>query len=238
MRCLHISRAAGWRSVLEAHGVITRYHVPLHSITYGCKRPGRCCRDAHGSLCRWPSKMSSSSTCRRMTNRGLEHSHGACNLAQQRLQAAVRYNGAHSALSKLCLPALQRRVACTTCNSHAISPPLAQRYKAGVQEMFDARHASYAENFSSFHGPLVDTLVSLAPLQPGQKVLDVATGTGAAACAAAAIVGNEGSVLGIDISSGMIRQVGAPSCHIVNSRLCMYWYKRWMGLGGQNAGTH
>lgn len=49
-------------------------------------------------------------------------------------------------------------------------------------------------------------LVELARLQPGQQVLDVATGTGLAAIAAAQIVGSTGHVLGIDFASGMLQQ--------------------------------
>jgi ubiquinone/menaquinone biosynthesis C-methylase UbiE len=49
-----------------------------------------------------------------------------------------------------------------------------------------------------------ERLVEVADLQPGMRVLDVATGTGHAARAAAARVGPNGSVLGIDISEGML----------------------------------
>ncbi len=49
-------------------------------------------------------------------------------------------------------------------------------------------------------------LVELAKLQKGQKVLDIATGTGIVAIASAKIVGNEGKVIGVDISSGMLQQ--------------------------------
>ena len=47
-------------------------------------------------------------------------------------------------------------------------------------------------------------LVEVADLPPGGRVLDVATGTGHAAIAAAARLGPTGSVLGIDISEGML----------------------------------
>ncbi len=49
-------------------------------------------------------------------------------------------------------------------------------------------------------------LVELAQLQKGQTVLDVATGTGIVAIAAANIVGTKGKVVGVDISSGMLSQ--------------------------------
>lgn len=53
---------------------------------------------------------------------------------------------------------------------------------------------------------LANPLVELAQLQSGQKILDVATGTGIVAIAAAKIVGNEGKVIGVDISRGMLSQ--------------------------------
>ena len=49
-------------------------------------------------------------------------------------------------------------------------------------------------------------LVEFANLESGQKVLDIATGTGIVAIASAKIVGNEGKVIGVDISSGMLKQ--------------------------------
>jgi demethylmenaquinone methyltransferase / 2-methoxy-6-polyprenyl-1,4-benzoquinol methylase len=45
-----------------------------------------------------------------------------------------------------------------------------------------------------------------AGLQPGMKLLDVATGTGLVARAAARILSTPGSVTGIDASAGMLRQ--------------------------------
>lgn len=49
-------------------------------------------------------------------------------------------------------------------------------------------------------------LVEFARLQSGQKVLDIATGTGIVAIASAKIVGSAGKVIGVDISSGMLKQ--------------------------------
>jgi ubiquinone/menaquinone biosynthesis C-methylase UbiE len=52
----------------------------------------------------------------------------------------------------------------------------------------------------------VERLIELADLQPGQRVLDVATGTGLVALIAAEQVGTEGQVVGIDISPDMLAQ--------------------------------
>ncbi len=49
-------------------------------------------------------------------------------------------------------------------------------------------------------------VVELAQLKPGMQVLDLATGTGIVAIAAAKIVGSEGKVIGVDITPGMLAQ--------------------------------
>lgn len=49
-------------------------------------------------------------------------------------------------------------------------------------------------------------LVALAPIQPGDKVLDVAAGRGALLFPAAEKVGPQGEVVGIDYSAGMVEQ--------------------------------
>ncbi len=48
-----------------------------------------------------------------------------------------------------------------------------------------------------------------APPQPGQTILDVATGTGFVAIAASQIVGSQGSVIGIDITAAYLAQAQA-----------------------------
>jgi arsenite methyltransferase len=48
-----------------------------------------------------------------------------------------------------------------------------------------------------------------APPQPGQTILDVATGTGFVAIAASQIVGSQGSVIGIDITTVYLAQAQA-----------------------------
>ena len=59
---------------------------------------------------------------------------------------------------------------------------------------------------NEFHKQAATRLVELAKVRSGQLVLDIATGTGLAAIAAAEAVGSAGSVLGTDFASGMLRQ--------------------------------
>ena len=99
-----------------------------------------------------------------------------------------------------------------------VNPALTARYKSIVRRMWDARSTTYTSTLPKFHGPLVRDLIELAPLRRGQSVLDLATGTGEAALAAAAAVGSTGVVVGFDISAGMIAEV--PHAFAVHLR-CM-----------------
>jgi len=52
--------------------------------------------------------------------------------------------------------------------------------------------------------PIAMTVVELAQIETGYRVLDVGTGTGLAAFIAASRVGESGSVIGIDVAEGML----------------------------------
>ncbi|QJX01186.1 methyltransferase domain-containing protein [Frigoriglobus tundricola] len=75
-------------------------------------------------------------------------------------------------------------------------------YKQRLAENFDARSLDY--NTNNFHGRLAERVVALARPQPDDVVLDIATGTGLAALAAARLVGAGGRVVGVDVSPGML----------------------------------
>ncbi len=68
---------------------------------------------------------------------------------------------------------------------------------------------SYAEDYHRCVGrlcePFVRQMVTLAHLKQGQRVLDVGTGTGIVANYAAKLLDNSGSVVGIDLSEGMLK---------------------------------
>lgn len=66
-----------------------------------------------------------------------------------------------------------------------------------------------AENYQRFFvphigAPVAEDLIAQAELQPGERVLDVACGTGVVARLAAEHVGDTGSVTGLDIHPGML----------------------------------
>ena len=69
---------------------------------------------------------------------------------------------------------------------------------------YDRVASEYSRVIERLAGPLADRAVELADLRPGQRVLDVGTGTGLAALRAADAVGPAGSVVGIDLSNGML----------------------------------
>jgi ubiquinone/menaquinone biosynthesis C-methylase UbiE len=77
-----------------------------------------------------------------------------------------------------------------------------QQYKRKVIDFFNSR-TTYDNDYTIRRAvPLLD----LVPFKKGEKVLDIATGTGIIAIAAAQAVGNEGKVIGIDFSAGMLNQ--------------------------------
>jgi ubiquinone/menaquinone biosynthesis C-methylase UbiE len=84
-----------------------------------------------------------------------------------------------------------------------VSPLTLDDYKRAVAEHFDGR-TDYSR--SAVHARLADRLVRLASPQPSERVLDIATGTGFVAIPVARLVGERGTVVGVDISAGMLAQ--------------------------------
>ncbi|NDJ21079.1 class I SAM-dependent methyltransferase [Nostoc sp. B(2019)] len=77
-----------------------------------------------------------------------------------------------------------------------------QQYKQKVINFFNSR-TTYDNDYTIYRAlPLLERI----QLQKGQKVLDMATGTGIIAIATAQIIGSEGKVTGVDFSSGMLAQ--------------------------------
>jgi ubiquinone/menaquinone biosynthesis C-methylase UbiE len=85
----------------------------------------------------------------------------------------------------------------------AVKSESLNKYKKAIAEMFDAR-SWYSR--SEIHSRLADRLVRLGSPQPNERVLDIATGTGFVAIPAARLVGERGTVIGVDISPGMLDQ--------------------------------
>ena len=80
--------------------------------------------------------------------------------------------------------------------------------KRTIERMFDDAAVTYNRTgpavFTEFGARLVEHL----PLTPGARVLDVATGTGAALLPAARRVGPDGQVVGVDLSAEILKEAG------------------------------
>lgn len=73
-----------------------------------------------------------------------------------------------------------------------------------AQRMYNARASNYKE---SWHPDYSRRFISLVPIRAGDRVLDLCCGTGLEALLAADLVGENGEVVGVDVSSGMLEQL-------------------------------
>jgi ubiquinone/menaquinone biosynthesis C-methylase UbiE len=78
-------------------------------------------------------------------------------------------------------------------------------YKQQVIAFYNAR-TTYDHEQGSQHPREASLLLEYVPVQPGQQILDIATGTGLVAIPAALQVGSAGHVIGVDMSPGMLHQ--------------------------------
>jgi len=81
--------------------------------------------------------------------------------------------------------------------------------RTSVARSFEALGGTAPQNYERYFvpvigRPLAEALVDLADIQPGERVLDVACGTGIVARVAAPRIGPEGTVAGADINPGMV----------------------------------
>jgi ubiquinone/menaquinone biosynthesis C-methylase UbiE len=78
---------------------------------------------------------------------------------------------------------------------------------------WDKAADSYEGYWQQQLAPAQDRLLALAALQPGERVIDVAAGTGLVTFRAAALVGPSGSVLATDISERMVARLAEEAVH-------------------------
>lgn len=86
--------------------------------------------------------------------------------------------------------------------------------QSGFQVSADAAKVRERYSVRYFIGPWAPGLVALAALKPGERVLDLACGSGLVARLAAPEVGPMGQITGLDINAGMLdvaRSLPAPS---------------------------
>jgi SAM-dependent methyltransferase len=88
-------------------------------------------------------------------------------------------------------------------------------YKQEIADLYTQRSDKYDD--SNWHWRIANRLVEYGQVSSGQKILDIATGTGHCAFSAAELVGERGKVIGIDISPGLTssrrRSRGIPKTH-------------------------
>ena len=79
-------------------------------------------------------------------------------------------------------------------------------HKEWMKQIYDASSLHYGEKGNSFFNYFGKRLVEQSSIVSGNKILDVACGKGAVLFPAATIVGSNGEVVGIDLSSKMIEE--------------------------------
>ncbi|MSQ28324.1 MAG: methyltransferase domain-containing protein [Dehalococcoidia bacterium] len=87
---------------------------------------------------------------------------------------------------------------------------------------WDLAVAPYQEFWLSALEPCAARALSLVSLRPGEKVLDIATGTGTAALLAADLVGASGGVVATDLAGRMVAAVQAET-----ERRGVTWLECW-----------
>lgn len=78
--------------------------------------------------------------------------------------------------------------------------------KKNITELFDKVAPVFDGNGPRFFSYFGEKLVEFAEVSKGEKVLDVATGKGASLFSASKLVGDNGEVIGVDISQGMVNE--------------------------------
>lgn len=84
---------------------------------------------------------------------------------------------------------------------------------------WDRASARYEDLWREALAPATQGVLRLARLQPGERVLDVACGSGLLTRAAMAAVGSRGEAVGCDVSAGMlaVAQAASPGCYFLRT---------------------
>lgn len=85
-----------------------------------------------------------------------------------------------------------------------VHAPELSEFKQAIASLYDRRSQSYDEGH--WCRQICERLLEYTQISAGQAVLDIGTGTGTVAIAAAQAVGSQGRVVGVDLSTGMLSQ--------------------------------
>lgn len=77
-------------------------------------------------------------------------------------------------------------------------------YKQEIADLYNRRSQTYDD--SEWHSQICHRLLEYSHIRSGQNILDIGTGTGHLAIAAAQVVGTDSRVIGVDISALMLEQ--------------------------------
>ncbi len=84
-----------------------------------------------------------------------------------------------------------------------MNPPFElNQYKQEIADLYSRRSQTYDQG--DWHPRIAQRLIDYAKIKPGQKVLDIACGTGMVAISVAELIGVDAQVVGVDISTGML----------------------------------
>jgi len=97
-----------------------------------------------------------------------------------------------------------------------------EQFKLDDSSSYDSYAEDYHDCVEKLCKPFVKQMVRLGYLKPGQRVLDVGTGTGAVANFAAKLIGDSGTVIGVDLSEGMLKTavLSAKEAGTTNVQFC------------------
>ncbi len=95
------------------------------------------------------------------------------------------------------------------------------KFKDGQRQHWDSVASGWEkwwQTLEKFSRIVTESLIQMAEVTPGQKVLDFATGIGEPALSVAKVVGDDGIVIAVDVSSEMlsIAQKRATDLEITN----------------------
>ena len=85
---------------------------------------------------------------------------------------------------------------------------------AGIAGVFDRSAGTYDAVGVPWFGPIAHGLVQELAVRPGERVLDIGCGRGAALIPLAQAAGPTGQVLGIDLAPGMVERTAADVAHL------------------------